>query len=125
MIDPHLDDARILANYDRAQTSALNAWSEHPDAGAALPADARRAKLGVSSGCLFTAAGDIARIHARLTELARDDPRIEVVPAASLHFTFLALAWDRYAGVEDIPCDIEHVKVAFASAAREIGRAHV
>lgn len=120
MIDSHLDDARILANYDLAQSSALQIWSEHPDAGAALPADIRRAKLGVSSGCLFTAVGEIALVHARLTELARDDPRLEVVPAASLHFTFLALAWDRYTDVSDIPSEIAHVKVAFAHATRDL-----
>lgn len=49
MTAPHPDDARILANYVRVRSTALQAWAARPEAGEPLAADSHRANLGVSS----------------------------------------------------------------------------
>lgn len=98
---------------------ALEAWARGPDAGERIPADPLRTRLGVSSGRTFAATGALARLHADLLALSAGDADVDVVPAASLHFTFLALAWDHYASADKVP-NTSQLRPLFAARAWNI-----
>lgn len=101
-VPPDLD-----AEYIAMTARGLDAWTREPEAGERVPADPLRKRLGVSSGRTFVATGALSRLHAGLLALAEIDRDVDVVPAATLHFTFLALAWDHYASAADVPSTVE------------------
>lgn len=100
-------------------TRGLDAWARVPNAGDRIAADPLRTRLGVTSGRLFTPTGALADLHAALLALAAKDTDVDVVPANSLHFTFLALAWDHYASAADVP-NTSQLKPLFAAHTRQI-----
>jgi len=94
-----LDTNLIESAYAAATQSTLDVWQDHADAGAVCSYPDDTAKLCVTSGCLFAQTGALADLHAGLTALAEVDARLDVVPASSMHFTFLAVSW----GLFDAP----------------------
>ena len=100
-------------------TRGLDAWASASSAGEPIPADPLRKRLGVTSGRQFAPTGALIPLHAALLALAAGDPDVDVVPASSLHFTFLALAWDHYASAAEVP-NTSQLKPLFAARTREI-----
>jgi hypothetical protein len=107
----------ISQAYANRTEATLAAWRDHPDPGDPLPPSPNRQLLGVTSGCLFRAQGELAALHDELVELAARDSRLDVVPTDGLHFTFLALAWNRYASVEALPRPLAAVIPIFQQVA--------
>ena len=105
--------APILAAYERTRAATQDAWAANPRTGDPLPPEPHRAQLGISSGRIFAASGPLAQVHAELRALAAQDPLLDVTPANSLHFTFLALAWDRYT-LQTLPPELAALKPIFA-----------
>lgn len=95
--------SEIQAEYDMLTADALAAWLAHPDTGALAAADPRRGRLGVTSGRLIPPNPALLALHDEITALAQDDALLAPVPRASLHFTFLALAWDHYDNPAALP----------------------
>lgn len=102
-----------MAAYERAREGTLGAWAANPHTGDPLPPEPHRAQLGISSGKIFAARGALAQAHAELRALAAQDPLLDATPPTSLHFTFLALAWDRYT-LDTLPPEIQTLKPIFA-----------
>ena len=94
---------QIIDAYAATTARTLQEWAAHPQIGAAVPIDLNRQKLGVSSGRNFSPTGALQVLHAELLQLAADDPLLDVVPAHGLHFTFLALAWDYFDSLAELP----------------------
>ncbi|MCA9971830.1 MAG: hypothetical protein KC425_16510 [Anaerolineales bacterium] len=95
--------------YAQLTQKTLRQWQAQPAAGPprghAYPPD----KLGLATGCLLPPGGALARLHAALAALAQADPLVDLVPADSLHVTFLALALDQFASVDDLPAELTAV----------------
>ncbi len=92
---------RILSAYEATTQATLAAWRQNVGIGAVTgyPDDAR--KLCISSGRKFVATGVLAELHEQLMGLSANDSTLDVVPATSLHFSFLAMSW----GLWDEPAD--------------------
>lgn len=103
----------ILDTYASMTQQTLQAWADHPGIGPLQPPYPNRQQLGVSSGRSFTASGALSALHADLLRLAEADPLYDVVPAHGLHFTFLALAWDHFASLEELPPEIHELVPLF------------
>jgi len=108
----------IQAEYDKLTADALAAWSAHPDSGHALAADPDRGRLGVTSGRLIPFNAGLLALHAQLSALGHSDPALAVVPRDSLHFTFLALAWDQFDGPHALPTALADLKPVFQGHVR-------
>lgn len=109
----------LEAEYAAMTARALDDWAREPNAGDRIPADPLRKRLGVSSGRTFLPTNGLASLHTALSALAADDDDADVVPASSLHFTFLALAWDHYARAQDVP-NTSQLRSLFAARTRGI-----
>lgn len=103
----------IIDTYTKMTEQTLQAWQSHPGVGDLLSADQNRQKLGVSSGRNFTPTGELQKLHSKLLQLSEKDPLLDVVPAQGLHFTFLALAWDHFASVDEMPPEINELVPIF------------
>ena len=113
-VGTHLD-----AEYTDMTARGLAAWASAPSAGERIPADPLRKRLGVTSGRLFAPSGALVDLHAALVSLATEDADVDVVPANSLHFTFLALAWDHYASAAEVP-NTSQLRPLFAARTRDV-----
>jgi len=107
------------AEYGAMTARGLDTWASAPTAGERVPADPLRTRLGVTSGRQFAPTGALIWLHAALLALAAGDADVDVVPASSLHFTFLALAWDHYASAAEVP-NTSQLKPLFAARTRDI-----
>jgi hypothetical protein len=103
----------IQAEYNALTADALAAWSAHADPGALVAADPRRGRLGVTSGRLISFNPALLALHDEIAALARADALLAPVPRASLHFTFLALAWDHYDSPAGLPPAIAEARARF------------
>ena len=102
---------RILSAYDATTQATLAAWRENAGIGEALayPDDTR--KLCISSGRKFVAVGALAELHSQLIALSANDSTLDVVPIASLHFSFLAMSWGLWDEPDEAPAPQELTKL--------------
>lgn len=103
----------ILDAYANMTQQTLQAWTAHPGIGETQPAYPYKHQLGVSSGRPFSPNGMLKQLHDKLCQLAEADPLYDVVPTHGLHFTFLALAWDRFNAIEEVPPEINELVPLF------------
>ncbi|MFN8444368.1 MAG: hypothetical protein U0175_26530 [Caldilineaceae bacterium] len=103
----------IIDAYATMTQQTLQAWSAHPGIGAQQPAYPYKHQLGVSSGHPFAPSGVLKQLYDELCQLAATDPLYDVVPAHGLHFTFLALAWDRFNSIGEVPPEINELVPLF------------
>ncbi len=101
----NFEDTLLTAYTDTTQCT-LQCWRENPTAGRALPIPYHQSRLGISTGNVFHITGWLAEFYTALAAYAREDPRLDLVPQDSLHFTFLALATSLFDETSDIPQEI-------------------
>jgi hypothetical protein len=98
-----------LAEYARLTASTLAAWRKHPETGDPVGLPPGRGALGITVGCWLPREDAVLAVHNRLAPLAATDMQMELVPRASLHYTFLALHWDLYDGWPAVPDELRQI----------------
>lgn len=98
-----------LAEYARLTEDTLSAWRSHPGSGDQLGLSLKHAALGITAGCWLPPDETILTVHDRLAALASGDALLDIVPRASLHYTFLALHWGLYDGWSSVPDELRQI----------------
>ena len=97
----------LTTAYADTTQRTLQQWCESPTAGRAHPGPYQKSLFGITTGNVFELTDWLAELHKNLIAYTQADPRLDVVPQNSMHFTFLALATSLFENMNDIPKEVE------------------
>ncbi len=98
-----------LAEYAGLTANTLAAWRDHPGTGETVGLLPGRGALAITVGCWLPIEDAVLSMHELLAAHAASDALLEIVPRASLHYTFLALHWDLYDGWHAVPDELRQI----------------
>lgn len=96
MIDP-------TSAYEEASARAQARWKNLAGCGERRPAPFHPSRLAFTTGSYLGENASILPLHDELSEVVAGDPLADLNPRAYLHFTFLALSVQAYAGKSALP----------------------
>ena len=100
----------IESEYLQMTAQAEATWVDHPGTGKFTGLPVGYSKLGISIGSVYHPYDSLGSFLDLLEQASAEDTDLTLIPKASSHFTFLALAGHHWDSVSDLPQEIDEIK---------------